>query len=337
MKNGRLSTVMASEDLQSPQSASGCVSAVVISYFTGPILSRALEALAVQPEIKEIILVDNGNFDGHVEKAINDKASPLVRVVSGHGNIGFARGCNLGAKACSGEHLLIINPDAVMPEGGVAQLLRDSTERERPWLMGAKLVGPDGMEQQGSRRRVLTPWRAFVEITRLYKLAPEHPYFKRFNMHTDECPGDVSETPVISGAIMFLPKANYDLVGGMDERYFLHVEDIDFCLRFAKNGGRVFFNPHVSVLHYKSSSRANPIMIEARKTQGIIRYFHTHFSKAYPKPFLWLVDAALWIAFGLLFVKRAVLKTIRLAGFRARRGGRGVERAKSLSRRQSMR
>ncbi|PQA88459.1 glycosyltransferase family 2 protein [Hyphococcus luteus] len=313
-----------------------CVSAIVVSYFTGPLLARAVASLRAQPETAEVILVDNGNFPGEVEKAVEGGGAP-VRVISGHGNVGFAAGCNLGAKAAGGDYLLIFNPDAVMPENGLGQLLDDASTLERPWLMGAKLVGPDGIEQQGSRRRVLTPWRAFVEATKLYRLAPQHPYFQRFNMHTDECPEKMGETPTLSGAVMFLPRGDYEAVGGMDERYFLHVEDVDFCLRFAKAGGKVWFNPHVAVTHYKSSSRANPVKIEARKTAGIIRYFHTHFENAYPKPFLWLVDGALWAMFGVLFVKRAIAKALRMARFSLKAGRRGLSRALALGRRRSER
>ncbi|WP_375204534.1 glycosyltransferase family 2 protein [Hyphococcus sp.] len=312
------------------------VSAIVVSYFTGPVLSRSIAALRDQPEIAEIILVDNGNLPGDGERASSGEGAP-VRIIAGQGNVGFAAGCNLGAKAATGDFLLIINPDALMPPGGLSRLLADSAELARPWLMGAKLVDPDGAEQQGSRRRVLTPWTAFVEATRLYKLAPQHPYFQRFNLHNDDCPGDMIEVPTLSGAVMLLPKADYDAIGGMDERYFLHVEDVDFCLRFAKAGGDVWFDPHVAVVHYKSSSRANPVKIEARKTSGIIRYFHTHFSESYPKPFLWLVDGALWTLFGVLFVKRAFAKALRLIGFRMRAGGRGLERARALAKRQSER
>lgn len=312
------------------------VSAIVVSYFTGPVLARSIAALQAQPEIAEIILIDNGNFPGDVEAASAGEGA-LVRIIAGQGNVGFAAGCNLGAKAARGDTLLIINPDALMPPGGLARLLADSAELKRPWLMGAKLVDPDGAEQQGSRRRVLTPWTAFVEATRLYKLAPNHPYFRRFNLHTEDCPDEIAAVPTLSGAVMFTPRADYNGIDGMDERYFLHVEDVDFCLRFAKAGGEVWFNPHVAVVHYKSSSRANPVKIEARKTAGVIRYFHTHFSDAYPKPFLWLVDGALWALFGVLFVKRAIAKALRLAGFRIRTGGRGMTRARALAKRQSER
>lgn len=313
------------------------VSAIVISYFTGPLLSRCIASLRGQPAVAEVILVDNGNFSGDVKAAAEGGEGAPVTVLSGHGNIGFAAACNMGARAAKGRYLLFLNPDAVMPEGGVGEMLADAEAFDQPWMMGAKLVGPDGDEQQGSRRETLTPWRAFVEMTRLYKLAPQHPYFRRFNLHADPCPGRVCEVPTISGACFLLPKEDYDRIGGMDEAYFLHVEDVDFCMRFTKAGGTVYYNPTISILHFKSSSRANPVRIEARKTAGVIRYFNTHFSDAYPRPFLWLVAGALWVSFGLLFVRRAVGKLLRLAGLRARAGQKGLRRARSMSARQSSR
>jgi len=314
-----------------------CVTAVVVSYFTGPLLSRSIASLRQQSEIEAVVLVDNGNFPGDVEAAIASDEGAPVTVLAGHGNIGFAAACNMGARAAKSRILLFLNPDAVMPENGVRQMLADARDLARPWMMGAKLVGPDGAEQQGSRRETLTPWRAFVELTRLYKIAPQHPYFRRFNLHSHPCPDDLIDVPTLSGACFLIPKADFDAIDGMDEHYFLHVEDVDFCLRFAKAGGKAYFNPNISILHFKSSSRANPVRIEARKTAGMIRYFNTHFADAYPRPFLWLVAAALWVSFGVLFVRRALIKVLRLAGLRARAGNKGLKRARSISARQSSR
>ncbi len=325
-----------SNDADDPAAPS--VSAILVSYYTGPLLARSVASLRNQPGIQEIILVDNGNFPGDINSVTEAaKNSAPVTLLSGHGNIGFAAACNKGAAAARGDLLLFFNPDAVMPDYGVTRLLKDAAGLDRPWLMAARLVDPDGTEQQGSRRAALTPWRAFVEVTQLYRLAPRHPYFQRFNLHAQDCPDELSEVPTISGACFILPRGDYDAIGGMDEQYFLHVEDIDFCLRFRNAGGKIYFNPHVSVTHHKSSSRANPIKIEARKTAGIIRYFRRHFSDAYPPPFLWLVAAALWAAFGLLFIKRGLAKMLRLAGIRGRSGRRVLQRARAIFARRSSR
>jgi GT2 family glycosyltransferase len=309
----------------------------VVTYFTGPLLLRSIASLKEQPEVGEIIIVDNGNWEGAVEEAAAISGGAPVTIVTGHGNVGFATACNLGAKKARGEFLLFLNPDATLPVGAAAQLLADAATLERPWLIGMKLVNPDGTEQQGSRRETLTPWRAFVEGAKLYKLAPRHPYFRRFNLHRDPCPTEVSASPVISGAAFFLPREDYFTIGGMDESYFLHVEDVDFCLRFAAAGGHVWFDPHVAVVHHKSSSRANAMRVEFRKTASIVRYFNRHFSEPYPAPFLWLVAGMLWFVFGLKAARRAVTRTLALLGLRARLGGDSARRARNLGVKRSSR
>jgi hypothetical protein len=309
-----------------------CVSAIVVSYFTGPLLARAIASLKAQPEIAEIIVVDNGNWEGAAAAAIeiNQGGAP-ARLISGHGNVGFATACNLGAKRASGDFLLFLNPDAVLPTGALARLIADGAKLNGPWLLGPKIINPDGSEQQGSRRMTLTPWRAFVEATKLYALAPRHPYFRRFNIHGDPCPDRVTPLPVISGACFFLPRADYFLIGGMDERYFLHVEDVDFCLRFANAGGGVYFDPDVSVVHHKSSSRVSAMRVERRKTASVIRYFNTHFAEPYPAPFLWLTAAVLWGAFAAKLAARAGTRAGSLLQLRARLGGVGARRARQIA------
>ncbi|MBY0422172.1 MAG: glycosyltransferase, partial [Parvularculaceae bacterium] len=179
--------------------------------------------------------------------------------------------------------------------------------------------------------------RAFVEATKLYALAPRHPYFRRFNLHQDPCPKTLVELPAISGACFFLPREDYLSIGGMDERYFLHAEDLDFCLRFRNAGGRVVFDPFVAVSHFKSSSRANAMRVEFRKTASILRYFRTHFSEPYPPPFMALVAAALWSAFVAKASQRAVVLTLGLTAALPRIGGAGLKRARQLAARRRRR
>ena len=280
--------------------SAGAVSAIVVSYHTGSILDDCLTTLAGEA-VDEIILIDNGNPEGAVEAAA-DAAGKKVRILTGHGNIGFAAACNLGAKAARGDYLLFLNPDAIMAEGGVNRLLADSKDLPRPWLMGVILAGPDGAEQRGSRRAELTPWRAFFDASGLSRLAPQ--VFPPFNLHQTQRPAAVTEIPTLSGACLFLPAADYAAQGGMDEGYFLHVEDIDFCKRFRDSGGHVWFNPRVAVVHHKSSSAASAREVEAHKTRGLIRYFNTHFCDSWPAPARWFLARLLWLA----YVFRAVGK-----------------------------
>ncbi|MEL6789953.1 MAG: glycosyltransferase family 2 protein [Pseudomonadota bacterium] len=312
------------------------VTAIVVTYYTGPVLARTIASLKVQPEIAEIIIVDNGNWTDAVVRAAvpgDTKTSadePRMEIVSGHGNVGFSAACNMGAARAAGDYLLFLNPDAVLPTGGVSQLLADGQNRDHPWLIGAKLVDPDGIEQVGSRRATLTPWRALVETLRLYKLAPRHPYFRRFNMHADPCPGEVVPVPVTSGACFLIGAKDFALVGGFDEKYFLHVEDVDFCLRFGQAGGTVYFNPKVHVTHFKGSSRANRIGIEFHKTRGMQHYFRRHFARVYPPFFLPLVSIFLWLRLSAFCVSHMAKQALCMVGLRQKRGRAGMERARAF-------
>lgn len=322
------------------------VSAIVVSYYTGPLLARAIASLKHQPEIDEIIIVDNGNWDDAVLNAADiggddGRDRPIdVHIISGQGNIGFSSACNLGARKAKFSHLLFLNPDAVMPQGSMAtflegcQNIEDSDQEDehyKPWMMGVKLVGSDGIEQSGARRHTLTPWRALVEATKLYHIAPKHPYFRRFNMNNDPCPGEVCMVPVTSGACFLIPKQDYFQIDGMDENFFLHVEDIDFCLRFAKAGGRVFYNPNVEVMHFKGSSRTSKTSIEYYKTKGMQRYFAQHFTGVYPPLFLPLVSVLLWVRFGMFALVNTLRRSLGFLGLRSRRGYQVTERAKALA------
>ncbi|MEL7027926.1 MAG: glycosyltransferase family 2 protein [Pseudomonadota bacterium] len=312
------------------------VSVVIVSYWTGPLLSRCISSVIAQSSVREVILVDNGNWAHEIQRAcaVSPDGSVPIKLISGHGNIGFAAGCNLGAKAADGDHLLILNPDAALPGGGIDRMIAESRALARPWLLGPRLLDPDGGEQAGGRRRVLTPWLAVVEMLKLYKWAPRHPYFRRFNFHQDPCPAETTPVPVISGACMFLPKEDYFAIGGMDEGYFLHVEDVDFCLRFAEAGGGVYFAPDVAVIHNKSSSRTSPVRVEYRKAQSLVRYFWTHFRDPYPWAFLVLATMGVWVAFALRAVHSTFSGAVSWLGFAARSGGDGVRRWRRIAARR---
>jgi len=275
------------------------ISAIVVTYHTGAVLWDCLTSLIEAPEIGEVIVVDNGNPE-QVSTGLFELAEEehWVHLLAGHGNIGFAKGCNLGANKAMGTHLLFVNPDAIV-RPGAAELLQEAGHRAKSdlWVAGPKLVDPDGTEQRGSRRDILTPWNAFVEASRLYKLMPNHPRFKRFNAHETQPLTKTTAVPCLSGACFMTNRDTWDGLRGMDPRYFLHVEDVDFFLRLNKAGGLSLYVPEVEVVHHKSSSDVDPMFVERRKKQSLNLYFATHFKDVYPPGFLTLLRAMLWTSF----------------------------------------
>jgi GT2 family glycosyltransferase len=276
--------------------ATRLTSVVMVSYHTGPVLFEAIECVLAQAAPIELILVDNGN-PPHVAATLQAmmQRDPRLRVLGGHGNIGFSRACNMGARAAAGDTLLFLNPDSVMPREAIARLQEHDRQITRPFMLGARLIDQQGCDQRGCRRALLTPLSAFIEALHLGALFPN----LRLNRHHEAVPASITPMPAISGAFMYLPREDFWTIGGFDEDYFLHVDDLDLCLRFRRAGGEIYFVPDVIVMHVSGTSPATRAVIEHHKANGFTRYFHKNFSAHYPRAFLWLLDAAIWVRLGL--------------------------------------
>jgi GT2 family glycosyltransferase len=284
---------------------SDSISVISVTYKTGPVLFDMIASVLADPHVSQLILVNNGN-PYSVYKHMEDVASrdKRMKVITGQGNVGFAAACNMGSDIATGNYLLFLNPDSILPLGLTDKLIAESKSHPEMHLIGARMLDRMGREQSGSRRAMLTPWSALVEALHLYKLFPDHPKFRRFKWHEDPVPEHVITVPAISGALMFMTKTNYLQLGRMDERFFLHVDDIDLCLRIKKAGGEVYFMPSPAVTHYGSTSKAPATIVEWHKTRSFVRFFFKHYSESYPAPFMWLLAVALWVRFGIQTVIR---------------------------------
>ncbi|MGB3456416.1 MAG: glycosyltransferase family 2 protein [Litorimonas sp.] len=234
------------------------LSVIMVSYRTGPSLIGAVRAAAVDAD--EVIVVDNGN-PPEARRALLRAVQDLdtVRLVQGHGNIGFARACNYGAALSHADHLLFLNPDTDIEPGAASALAEAGNGRIRPWIAGGLIVDDRGRELRGARRGELTPGSVLSGFNRTGEPLPDGPV----------------PMPTITGAMLMTDRASFRMLGGFDEAYFLHVEDIDLCRRARRAGGEVIFVPQARALHHGATSDVPPWRVEAHKLRGLLRYFWT--------------------------------------------------------------
>ena len=270
---------------------------VMVSYFTGEVLFTSIAAVLEQSSAPaELLIVDNGNPPNVRARLDELEANTAnLRVVRGQGNVGFAAGCNLGCSQSESPYLLFLNPDCVLPDGSLERLHIEHAQLPPRSMLSPLLLNTDYTEQRGSRRTVLTPWRAVVEWLGLYRLAPSHPYFLRFNRTGEPLPFATHRVDVTSGAAMLLARSLFEELRGFDEGYFLHVEDIDLCVTLLKRGGATYVAPAVRVIHQGASSRAPLWRIEWHKARGFCRYFRKHFTGVYPRGFVSVVNLLVWM------------------------------------------
>ena len=267
----------------------GLASVVMVAYRTGPALAESLSRALAEPAAHELVLVDNGSTPE--EAALADRLAAehpeRLKLIRGHGNVGFARGANLGARAAKGEVLVFLNPDAFLEPGCIAALTEALDARAPPVLVGARVMDVEGREQRGARRGEFTLSAALLNMSGLVRLKP----FRRFELHheRDPLPEGPVPTPTVSGACFAMTAEGFAVVHGFDEGFFLHVEDVDLCWRVRQMGGEVLFHPGARVVHLGSTSKKAPVVVEFWKGLGLARYFRKRADTPQRMALAWLL------------------------------------------------
>jgi N-acetylglucosaminyl-diphospho-decaprenol L-rhamnosyltransferase len=266
------------------------VSVVMVVYMTGGALEESVACVLKDPLVDEFVIVDNGSntLDAARLRALAERDQRVV-LLAGHGNIGFARGANLGARKAGGDILLFLNPDAFLQPGCIAELVREIDGRPVPCVVGGRVLNADRSEQRGARRGDITPVTALLSLSRLSRRVPA---WRRYEVHweAETPPEQVAPVPTISGACFCMRREDFHAVGGFDEGYFLHVEDVDLCWRVRQQGGLVLFHPRAEVIHLGHTSQTSPLRVEFHKGVGLARYFRKRAENASQRLLAWLLS-----------------------------------------------
>lgn len=277
------------------------LSTIIVNYNAGPLLRKCVDSLLACPLDIEIIVVDNASSDGSLD-GLQDLSQ--VCVIRNPANMGFAAACNIGVQASSAPFLLFLNPDCFFQPDAIAPLLAGLQSGDRVGMVGGLLVNEDGTEQGGGRRAVPTPWRSVVRVFGLQRFANRWPkLFYDFHLHKQPLPDGPIEVEAISGACMLVKREVMEDVGLWDEGYFLHCEDLDWCMRFRQKGWKILFVPDARISHALGAcSQSRRVFVEWHKHKGMLRFYRKFFRHQYPGVLMGLVVAGVWLRFGLAAV-----------------------------------
>lgn len=227
---------------------------VIVSYRCPDLLRACLASLAANLDSVEmdVEVIDNASGDGTIEVAREFawvRATPLAQ------NAGFARANNLGLAHAKGRAILVLNPDTIIPAGGLRRCLDELWADPTVGVLSARLVDPEGRLDRRCKRGFPTLWSSFCYFTGLDRTFRDRSS-QRYTMGwlPEHEAGDVES---VSGAFMLMRRSALHQVGGFDEQFFMYAEDIDLCLRFVEHGWRVRYWPGVDVIHVGAGSNVD--------------------------------------------------------------------------------
>lgn len=249
---------------------------IIVTFNVRDDLARCLESLATQPQgpAQETVVVDNGSSDGTLEMVRSRWRD--VRMLALGRNAGFAAANNAGIRetaAGGSPWVLLLNPDTIVPEGAIQHLVSRAEALPDVAVAGPLLVDGDGRPEI-SWGRMPGP----VSEARQKRLVAA------YARNADWAVAEVSQrTSVesfpdwVSGACLLARRADAERVGLLDERYFMYLEDADFCAGIRALGKRVLFTPVVTVTHLRGRARATaPAVVESGYRRSQLAFYRKH-------------------------------------------------------------
>lgn len=239
------------------------LSIVLVSYNGKEYLQNSLASLckAISAIEAEVIVVDNNSSPAVPQMVL--AMYPSVNLIRNDANYGFARACNQGWNASTGQYILFLNPDVLIPEDSIHQCLAFMERNPDCGALGVQMIGSDGHFHPESKRGHpdILPY--------LLKSAGLPPFFSKWTgayYYESAEENEVAPVPVLSGAFMLLSRQALERSGGFDERYFMYGEDIDLSCTIRNLGYKTVYFGKVTVVHFKG--------ITTPASEWYIRHFY---------------------------------------------------------------
>jgi GT2 family glycosyltransferase len=228
--------------------------------------------------------MDNDSRDGTPE--LVEREAPWARVIHTGGNLGYAKAVNRGIAATRGACVLVLNPDCVWHPGAIHALAAWMQAHPRCGIAAPRILNTDGSLEYSVRGYPDSFTFLFNRYSLLTRLWPGNRWSKRYLL-LDWDHASPRSVDWVSGAAMLARRAAIDVVGPMDEAFFMFNEDVDWCRRMNLAGWSVDYVPAATVIHHIGSSKhgtSNRVILERHR--GMIHYFRKHHRR--PAPVDWL-------------------------------------------------
>ena len=239
------------------------IAAIVVTHRSSATIDDCLARLRGAAGVAQIRVIDNGSDDDTLAVVQRHAAADArLHFVANPDNPGFAIACNQGARDSDAPWLAFVNPDCLVEPDSLQRLRAHGSQLDGNALLGVDLVDEEDVRDVAARRRDPD----FAAMLR-------SPATAALGVAVNDAQS-LQQVDAVSGALMLLPRILFERIGGFDEAFRLHAEDLDLCRRVRMTGAAVLVANDVRVLHLRGvSSRSRPLFVEWHKHRGLWRYF----------------------------------------------------------------
>ena len=295
---------------------------VILNWNTREFLERFLPPLleSVQGLDAEVVVADNCSHDGSADLVA--EKFPEVRLIRLDHNFGFTGGYNRALKQVDAEYFLLLNSDIEVPKGWLEPLIDWMDSHPECGVCGPKL------HSWYHRERFEYAGAAGGWLDRF-----GYPFCRgRILRETEEDKGQY-DSPAsvmwVSGACLLTRRRLWEQLGGLDERFFAHMEEIDYCWRIQLAGYEVNVVPASTVYHVGGGTLPpeSPFKLQLNFRNNLLM-LHKNLPRSLRSSLIigtrYLLDIGACI-FYFLNAKKACAKAVRRAHreFRKLKGQRG--------------
>ena len=270
------------------------LSVIIVNYNAKKELENCLLSLqkAVSGIQNEIIVIDNNSTDNSLEYL-----EPLfseVKFIRNPDNVGFSKACNQGTSLSSGEIILFLNPDTIIPENCIDQCISYIKLYNNTGAVGVRMIDQNGKFLKESKRGFPSPAVSFYKLFGLTKIFPRSKTFGKYYMtHLPE--KENNEVDVLSGAFMMISRHVFSETGGFDESFFMFGEDIDLSHRIKESGYKNYYLGRITITHLKGRSTLNKRQRIHHFYNAMYIFVKKHFKGNYPFIVLFFINRGIWI------------------------------------------
>lgn len=269
------------------------LSIAIVNWNTRQMLLDALASIYDAPPAFpfEVIVVDNASPDGSA--AAVAERFPQVVLVANTENAGYALGNNQAIERASGEYVLLLNPDVLLPQGGLERAVGFMQRHTEAGALGIRQVHPDGRLQR-SVRGFPTPMAVLWELLGFSRLFSGSRLFGAYRMTWFDY-AHVAEVDQPMGTFLLIRRAVLDQIGPLDLDFPIFFNEVDWCLRCKRAGWKIYFTPDVEIIHYGGASTTQvgaAMAWESRR--GLLRFYAKHYRAPWFWPLRLLIAAASW-------------------------------------------